>query len=228
MDLNEKLQMLLEKYSVEQKGTLQNDGTLVSGAKTLPLLPWRAQRRFVEFKNLAASENVKGISTMRTFRIVPKSEDLFAVLYREIDLCQFILQTKVTEVFAIGGDGALNVSALTEKGYVCTLELAATLNEGEEALDKHEIIAEKGVICDRAVDTQVPQSSIYVFGQDGNRTFTDVDAELFGLGMEECALVRSAFEVLKNGSDLSGDVAQLEKVVAAAKKSCETLENIIL
>ena len=77
--------------------------------------------------------------------------------------------------------------------------LATTLKPTDNVIDKHEIIAQKGVICDRAVDTQVPQSSIYIFGSDGNReTYTDVDAELFGLNVLDCARVRAAFEIAKS------------------------------
>lgn len=228
MDLNTGLQMLLQKYSVEKNGEITPDGFLAVDGKKLPLLPWRQERRFIECKNLVNSPYTVGISTMRVCHIAPQSTSLFDLLYREADLCQWILNTNICEIFAIGNEKALNVSALTEKGYALTFELAATLQEGEPAVDKHEIIAQKGVICDRVVDTQMPQSSVYVLGNNGTQTYTDVDAELFGLSIRECALVRAAFDCLKNGYDLTEADALLRRITDAAGRSCRTLENIKL
>ena len=227
MKLNNALGMLCEKYSVDKAVTIVDDNTVVVDGVSSALLPWRAERRFIEFRNLVCGTYVKGISTMRVCHIDSKKKDLFDILYREIDICENVLCSKVCEIFAIANDKALNVIAKTDKGYICTLELAATLAKDAEVIDKHEIIAEKGVICDRAVDTQIPQSSIYVYGSNGkSTTYTDVDAELFGMSYEDCAKVRQAFDIAKNGLNLNSDAAHLEAVVAAAKKSIETLENI--
>jgi len=80
-------------------------------------------------------------------------------------------------------------------------------------LDRHEIIARRGVASDRAVDTQVPQSSIYEWTTDGTRTFTDVDTELFGLPNEEIWIVRAAYAVL-----MKPELAAEWKSAAAAMK----------
>ena len=63
-------------------------------------------------------------------------------------------------------------------------------------MDRHEIIARRGVASDRTVDTQVPQSSIYEWTDGGLQTFTDVDTELFGLPNDQIWTVRAAFAVL--------------------------------
>ena len=63
-------------------------------------------------------------------------------------------------------------------------------------MDKHEIIARRGVACDRVVDSQIPQESIYVWSKNGHSAFTDVDTELFGLPDEVIWTVRAAFAVL--------------------------------
>jgi len=227
MDINNALKMLCDKYSVNKNVEIVGATATVDG-KALPLLPWRAERRFVEFKNLVTGDFVKGISTMRVCHIDSKDKDLFEILYREIDICEWTLSSKICEIFAIKNDNALNVIAKTDKGYICTFELATTLNDDAEVIDKHEIIAEKGVVCDRTVDTQVPQSSIYVFGSEGNTKYTDVDAELFGLNINDCAKVRFAFDIAKNNIDTTTDDEHICLVVNGAKKSTETMENIIL
>ena len=64
-------------------------------------------------------------------------------------------------------------------------------------MDRHEIIARRGIACDRVVDTQVPQSSIYQFTANGEKRYTDIDTELFGFSNAEILLIRAAFEVLR-------------------------------
>ena len=107
-------------------------------------------------------------------------------------------------------------------------ELAATLEENQKDIDKHEIITDNGVGCDRVVDTQMPQESIYVFGKN-NQTFMDTDAELFGYSEIEINTIRNAFIVAKCSEVQKSNMQKwehIEKVIAAAKTSLKTLENI--
>ena len=69
-----------------------------------------------------------------------------------------------------------------------------------EPIDKHEIIARRGVACDRTVDTQVPQASIYEFTADGEKRYTDTDTELFGFELDEILTIRAAYAVLSDPS----------------------------
>lgn len=224
------LDKLLEKYSVSGNAVLTDNKTVTIDGKKLPLLPWRNERRFVEMRKLVTDGEINGISVMRTLRIVRKGMDLYDELYRELDLCRYILNTDINEIFVIGDEKyALNIIAATKDGFVCTLEISATLSDDETIIDKHEIIAGSGVACDRAADTQVPQNSIYVFGgKDNAEVYTDVDAELFGLNVDECAVVRSAFEIAKTGCDLSDDVNKLYKLIDCAKQSLKNCENIVV
>lgn len=224
------LDKLLTKYLVPATAELSDNGAVTVNGKKLPLLPWRAERRFVELKKLVTDGEINGISVMRTLRIVRRGDNLYNELYRELDLCRYILSTEISEIFVIGDvNYALNVIAATKDGYVCTLELSATLAENEAIIDKHEIIAQSGVACDRVADTQVPQNSIYVFGgKQPAEAYTDVDAELFGLNIDECAVVRSAFEIVKTNTDLSADESKLNTLIDCAKRSHKTCENIVI
>ncbi len=227
--MQKQLDILLKKYAPSCAAEWVNDECVKADGKCLPLLPWRYQRRFTEMRGLVTEGALEGISVMRTLRIVHKGDDLSAQLYRELDLCQFILNSKICEIFAIGdGKQAINVIAKTADGYICTLEMAATLGADAAYIDKHEIIAAGGVACDRAVDTQVPQSSVYVFGKDGDTAYTDVDAELYGLDAEQAAAVRAAFDTARNGIDLSEEVRGLKALLSAVEKSLATTENILV
>lgn len=229
-ELQKGIDLLTEKYCVS-KAKLSCDGkTVAVDGKEFPLLPWRAERRFNELKNLVASKQINGISTMRTLRIEKQGADLLDVFYREADICRYILGTEIVDVFAIAnGDKALNVIAGTKDGYVCTFELYASLHENEKNIDKHEIIAVNGVACDRVVDTQVPQASIYVFsGKPEADAYTDVDAELYGFEIEECAVIRSAFDIAKNGTSLECEASRLSEIRNAVERSLKDVENVVV
>ena len=95
-NLQEKLDFLLDKYSVDTSAKLISAETAEIGGKTVPLLPWRNERRFTELKNLTVDGTINGISVMRTLRIVPKTENLEKNIARELDLCEYILSDKIS------------------------------------------------------------------------------------------------------------------------------------
>ena len=227
--LQEKLDFLLQKYSVEAKATLKDSKVAVIDGVETPNLSHRLERRFIELKNIVQGGTLQGISVMRVARIVEKGSDIFAELYRELDICQYILGRKIVAVTAMQNDNTLNVIATAEGGIVCTIEISATLSKGEIAKDKHEIISQRGIACDVVVDTQLKQESIYVFGAE-NKKFTDVDFELYGLSIEDIAVVRSAFTIAQKGTkDKMLEIdSNLKILVEKAKASVETGERQVV
>lgn len=197
--LQEKLQFLLDKYSVEASAVLFSRDTVSIDGTATPILSHRLERRLIELKNIVQGGTLQGISVMRVARIVEKGSDILAELYRELDICQYILGRKIQRITAMQNDNTLNVLAVTEDSIVCTIEISATLERGEIPKDKHEIISQRGIACDVVVDAQLKQDSIYVFGAE-NKKFTDVDFELYGLSIEDIAVVRSAFAVAQKGT----------------------------
>lgn len=194
------LQFLLDKYKVEADAKLNcNDLTLNLDKSSFPLLPWRTERRFVELKNIVNDDTLEGISVMRVCRIESVDSELRSIIYRELDLCQWILGSKLTSIYMVeNGRKAANLIAKLESGIVCTIEVAATLPADSKIIDKHEIISQRGIACDRVVDTQVPQESIYLFTDEGEQAYLDVDFELFDYTVEEVAMVRQAFAVIRD------------------------------
>ncbi|MFA7636862.1 MAG: hypothetical protein WCX81_03770 [Monoglobales bacterium] len=228
-ELQEKLDFLLEKYSVTAKAILKDENTVIVDGREYPILAHRSERRFIELKNIVGGGTLVGVSVMRVARIIEKKSCLDSALYREFDICQWVLQDKIVQVTVIKNDNVLNAIATTEKGIVCTIEISATLEKGEKPIDKHEIIAQRGTACDVVVDAQLQQDSIYVFGKE-NKKFTDVDFELFGLEIPEVAIVRAAFKIAQAGGcdGILADHAKLLKLTQAANKSAECGERVVL
>lgn len=227
--LQEKLDFLLEKYSVDVQAVLKDKKMVVIDGKEIPLLSHRNERRFVELKNIVNNGTLVGVSVMRVARIVEKGLDIYDELYREFDLCEYILQKKIKSVMVMGNDNVLNAIATTEDGIVCTIEISATLRKGEIAKDKHEVISQRGIACDVVVDAQLKQDSIYVFGNE-NSKFTDVDFELYGLSVDEIAVVRAAFAIAqnRNSDEMTAIDANLLKLVDMAKKSAKNGEREVM
>ncbi len=223
------LNLLLEKYSVSDTAVLSEDGTqVVINGTSVPTLPWESERRIIELRNLVVMGRVGNMCTYRIGHTSKKGADLFTLLAREIGILEFTVDSKVKEIFAIAGNGTMNCIAETENGCVCTIELGATLADGEADIDKHEIITDNGVACDRVVDTQIPQNSIYVMGAE-NKKYLDTDAELYGYSEIQINTIRNAFALAKSAEARACNQAKynhIQAVVAAAKQSLATMENI--
>ena len=128
--LQEKLEFLLDKYSVNAKVELKDCDTAVIDGKALPLMAYKSERRFLELKNMVANGTLSGISVMRVARIIEKGSDIYAALGREMDICQYVLNRKIKSVMVMENDIVLNAIATTEDGVVCTMEISATLAKG--------------------------------------------------------------------------------------------------
>jgi hypothetical protein len=227
--LQEKLNFLLEKYSVDVKAELKDESTVIINGVEVPLLSHRNERRFLEQKNIVTGGTLQGVSVMRVARIIEKGSDIYAALYRELDICRYVLGRKLISIMVMENDNVLNSIATTEDDIVCTIEISATLASGEIPKDKHEIISQRGIACDVVVDAQLKQDSVYVFGSE-NKKYTDVDFELYGLSIEEIAIVRAAFGIAqnKNYDEMTAIDANLLKLVDMAKKSAKSGEREVM
>ena len=79
------------------------------------------------------------------------------------------------------------------------------------------------------VDAQLAQDSIYVFGAE-NKKYTDVDFELYGLTIEEIAIVRTAFNLAKmeNYDDVLSCKANIDTLIQMAKNAAKTGERQVI
>lgn len=227
-ELQNKLDFLLEKYAIEKKAVLKDRKTVIINSEELPLFAHRYERRIIELEKLANDGTLFGISVMRTARIVERGSDVFDELYRELDICQYFLRRKIKTITVMQNESVLNTIAVTDDGIVCTIEVSATLTKGEPPKDKHEIISQRGIACDIVVDAQLKQDSIYVFGNE-NKKYTDVDFEIFGLLIDDTAVVRAAFALAQSEdySDIKNDAENLERLIRLAQKSAKTNERMV-
>ena len=197
--MNRSLRFLRDKYGFA-------DGVIAAGAdfflletagKQIELLPHRVERRFVELKKMIDGKTLEDVSTFRFAKYTPGG-DLRKTLAEQLDLAEFLAGSAITRIFACGdGKKVCNCIIRFADGKSGSIECGTGLPAGAKVQDRHEIIARRGVGCDRGVDTQVAQHSIYMWTDAGEETYTDVDTELFGLPDEGIWTVRAAYAVLK-------------------------------
>jgi hypothetical protein len=198
-------------------------GSLHLAAGPVPLLPWRWERRFVELRRLVEAGTVEPV-LMSRFSCQSDGQrlPLAAVLYRELDLAEWMLGAPVVSVMTSMAGPVANVIVRLANGSLVGIEAGAGLPAGSAMVDRHELIARRGVASDRVVDTQVPQSSVYLYGAKGVQQWTDTDTELYGLQSHEIDLVRAAFEVLghpERADALRRQHERLARLVALALES---------
>lgn len=225
--MNESLEFLRDKYGFPA-------GTVVAGSDyfcvattsgTFPLLPHRVERRIIELKKMIDSATLEEVSTLR-FAKFTAGCDLKKLLAAELDLAEYLADSPVVRIFA-GGDGkkVCNCIVRFANGISASIECGINLPVNTKNVDRHEIIARRGVGCDRGVDTQVPQHSIYLWNTDGETTFTDVDTELFGLPDDAIWIVRAAYAVLKDASLPELWSAAARRSVKLADCALESISN---
>ena len=221
--LQEKLELLLNKYEVASDAKISADGRSVEiGGKVYPLLSHRFERRFVELRKMMHDGTLTGISAIRCGNVGTSEKSLDELILRELDICRFLSGREIVSIAAFGRDGrAENLIAVLDNDVVCSIEVANTLPAGAQTIDKHEVISARGLVCDRVVDTQIPQNSIYLYA-DENIAYTDVDFELYGLDADKAASVRAAFALAKDESlreSSLSDMETLRNLLSCAAKS---------
>ena len=219
-DIEKALTGLLEKYNIipPQPFRLYKDSNpdvinLLPGyvfadlkleINQIPLLAWRVRRKFVELKKIVEDSVIENACLFRFCCMGSKDKwSLSSLLYREMDLLEFIGNGKIISVQAvITGEQASNVILRLDTNALCSIEAGIQMPPDTPLIDRHEIIAQRGVASDLVVDTNVPQSSIYCYTNEGEFRYTDTDMELYGFDDLQIDHIRSAFQVLKN-PDLS-------------------------
>ena len=228
--LQEKLELLQKKYAVGCDAVISEDAKSVRiGGVSYPLLSHRYERRFTELRRMLHDGTVSGVSAIRCGTVSTGEKTLGELILRELDICRFLSGHEIVSVTNFtAGDRAADLIAVLDNGVVCSVEVAVTLPVGAETIDKHEVISARGLVCDRVVDTQIPQNSIYLYA-DENVAYTDVDFELYGLNAGEVAAVRAAFALAKSVElceEALSELKTLERLSVCAAKSAATGKKI--
>ena len=198
----------------------------------LPLQPWRCGRKYIELEKLVSSGTLEHPCLLRFCHLTDGKTSLEELLYREFDLAEFISGQRIVALHAtFTGGRSGNVIITMDNGVIGSVEVGNLLPEGQSEVDRHEIIARRGVGSDIVVDTQIPQQSIYLMTEDSPAVFKDTDSELYGLDDKPVERVRARFAFVKDRGSAewhSGQDAHIRNAVKAALESNETHKKIAL
>lgn len=209
----EGLQNLLKAYAVCKQGwVLGQDSIFLADGREVPLLPWRthyhtlAMLQFTQGSRIQADASNGAAAAHSTALSHPcyirvqytgcASEDLRKILWREIDITEFLLGEHFSSFYAVQNDYALYITAELNRKILCTMTLHASLPEGTTPIYRHELITRSGYVTDRSVDTELTPESMYLLNEGGIESYNAVDALTYGLDQRDVADVRAALAIL--------------------------------
>lgn len=200
------LEALLKKYDVALdprfnpvNGELHIGKPL--GAEDIPLQIWRSDRRFTELAKLVDNQTIENVCLLRFSHMTDSDTTLDAILYEEFDLCEFIAKGEITSLHAVFTDNHTgNIIIKLSNKVIESVEVGNLLPDGKSDIERHEVVARRGVANDIPVDVQIPQQSIFTFTTDGETGYRDVDFELFGFSEKEIHHIRSRYDFYKDTS----------------------------
>lgn len=233
--MKEALSGLLKKYHVREPDDFRmspsgssNGLSLLPGwiwkhalleENQVPLLTWRLKRKFLELRKIIEDSTIENVCMLRFCSMGSMDDwDINSLLYRELDLCEFIGGGRIASLQAVINEGrAGNVILRLDNDILCSVEISLRMPSGSELVDRHEIVARRGIASDLVVDTMIPQHSIYSCTDKGEYRYRDVDMELFGFDEEQIDHVRSAFHVLKHSELMQEWQSQHNRLVDFTK-----------
>ena len=202
------------------------DAVEING-KVVPMYDWRYYvKNYGMYLN--CDNKLGKLSTLRTSHFAGRDKTLEQVLFVELDLAEYFLRSKVAYIMGFGNEKAANFIVKMENDTICSLELAVTMPAGEKARAKHTIYSTNGQTSDVCFDNKLDQDEIFLFSDDGNKSFIDIDVPLFCLTLKQMDKAYTIFGLLRNLDDVDEWIARedyLKNLVDGAMKSLATGEK---
>lgn len=179
----------IPEFSIEPMGEGGLCDTLILGERRIPIFRWRHDPRMNAMRNYALKAPDENCA-LNTVSFIGKDTSLDAIIYRELDIAEYLLVSKTEKITAFVNGGACNLVAKMESEGVAGLELGATMAPGTIPQFNHRLITKHGMASDKTVNNIVEQSGVYLFADGDPRPVAYDDGEyyLYGLSVEEsCA-----------------------------------------
>ena len=204
---------------------------LLLSEKRFLLMPWRTNKRLNNMRQVMTPEFAAGVSAMKSECVVQRCYPLEALAAKEIDICEWVLGDKITEVFALTDEAQVfHLIGRMESGARITIDITNALHEGVRETERHEVFAKGGSLVDLPVGMQLATEDIYTFRMDSDipETYSEVILGDTFYTREEAALIRDVQQVLSNQKELARRetrYAELMRVVKAAIRSNKMLRR---
>lgn len=219
----------IPEFDFTEKTEGSYTATLTLEGKKYPLLSWRYEPRMNAMRKYGAvAENNCCINVSSFF---PKDYTLDDVIYRELDIAEYQLHSKIVKVTAFINGNACNLIAKCENGTLANLELGNTLAVGTIPQFQHRLITTHGMANDKGVNDLVEQSGVYVFTDDDTRakTYDDGEYYLYGLTVEQsvdCTYIQGIIKGAVDKDELIEQDKHLRMLVALVHRSAEICDSV--
>jgi hypothetical protein len=142
---------------------------------------------------------VKENCCLNTSSFVGKDTDISDVIYKELDIAEYLLGEPIVKVTAFMNGAACNLIAKTESGMQANLELGATMAPGTIPQFQHRLITKHGMANDKGVNDLIEQNGVYVFSDSDTRPVVYDDGEyyLYGLGVEDSVICTYVLGIIR-------------------------------
>ena len=202
---------------------------LLLDGKDIPLLFWRHEPRIDALHGYGG--DTEDNSALNVYSFVSRDTELDAHIFKELDVSEYILNSKIERVTAFINDRACNLIARTESGSLANLELGNTMAEGTQPQFSHRLVTKRGMASDRTVNNMTEPYGVNLFSSSDTRPFgfDDADHYLLGLTPEDSykvTFIRSIIVGDIDANELSADYAHLKKALNAVLKSAKTGESV--
>ncbi len=205
--------------------------TLVLEGERLPLLDWRYEPRTNSMRGYGRVAEQNCCVNVSSF--FGSDTPLDVLIYRELDLAEYLLHSKIVKVTAFIRGGACNLIAKCESGAQANLELGTTMAPGTIPQFQHRLITTHGMANDKGVNDLVEQSGVYVFTNEDTRPVVYDDGEyyLYGLTVEQsvrCTFIQGVVLGRVDKAELVEQDKHLREVLAAVHKSAECGQSVLV
>lgn len=174
-------------FTLEPRQTDGFTDILVWDGNRIPLLATRYEPRIRAVANYGSKPEDN--SALNVYSFVGSDISLERLIYREFDIAEFILHSKIRKITAFVNQNAANIIAVMENGTSANIDLGNTMAPGAHYQCQHRLITNHGMANDLGVTDMTIQHQLYVFGAEGNSVYDDDEFYLYGLDEEEVSKV---------------------------------------
>ena len=216
-------------FDVVPKSNGEYTSTLVLEGKSYPLLSWRYEPRMNRIH--AYGKKVAENCCLNTSSFWGSDVTLDEVIYRELDIAEYALNSKIVKVTAFMSGAACNLIAKCESGAQANLELGATMAVGTIPQFQHRLITTHGMANDKGVNDLVEQNGVYLFLNDDPRArvYDDGEYYLYGLTVDEsveCTFIQGLIRGDFDKDELITQDEHLRRLVAAVHESANSAKSV--
>ncbi len=193
---------------------------LIWNGCAIPLFPSRYEPRIRALANYGnpPEEN----SALNVYSFVGRDIPLERLIYREMDIAEYVLHDKVKKITAVVNKNAVNIIAVMENGTCANMDLGNTMTPGSHNQSQHRLITTRGMANDLGVTDMTVQHQVYVYAENGMSVYDDDEYYLYGLDEDEVAKTLTVHAILTGQINWEGFAEQdqhCRSLVAAVYES---------